>query len=314
MVEINDRYRGAMVGVTVGDMVGLEYENMTPEQVASARVGSRLRHRTYVRMDQTYTKKVECSPGTVSDDSTQTILLAESLASGFSPREQFNAYKRAFFDDPDVIGWGPSTIARLQQPFFESDLFPDQGGLTSDGSLMRTIPIPLRYRRDQHLMLDRAATASAVTHNHPEAMGLCQAVSLVTASILRGEDKADAVLSPTRSDIDLLGGDAVAKTVCIDFNSYEPPRENHDKTWYQARTAYATSMRAFVRGRTFEEVVDIAVNSGGDTDTNAAIAGGLAGAYYGLESIPFDWRDVPHVNRFMKAGDDLLELSNSDGL
>ena len=52
----------------------------------------------------------------------------------------------------------------------------------------------------------------------------------------------------------------------------------------------------------YREAVLKAINFGGDTDTNGAICGGLAGIYYGYDSIPIDWID--EIVRL----DDILEL------
>jgi ADP-ribosyl-[dinitrogen reductase] hydrolase len=51
-----------------------------------------------------------------------------------------------------------------------------------------------------------------------------------------------------------------------------------------------TVFHNFFRSRSFEECIINTVNQGGDADTTGAIAGGLAGAYYGLEEIPRRWQ------------------------
>ena len=50
-----------------------------------------------------------------------------------------------------------------------------------------------------------------------------------------------------------------------------------------------TVLHHFFRSRNFEECLATTVNQGGDADTTGAIAGGLAGAYYGFEDIPRRW-------------------------
>ena len=51
------------------------------------------------------------------------------------------------------------------------------------------------------------------------------------------------------------------------------------------------------------------IRLGGETDTNAAINGQLAGAFYGYEKIPKEWRDgICQAEEIIKVADDLLEL------
>ena len=54
----------------------------------------------------------------------------------------------------------------------------------------------------------------------------------------------------------------------------------------------STAVSCLAHAQTFEEAVCAAANLGGDTDTNAAITGGLAGAWFGFSSIPARWVDA----------------------
>ncbi|HEY5973487.1 MAG TPA: ADP-ribosylglycohydrolase family protein, partial [Geobacteraceae bacterium] len=73
-----------------------------------------------------------------------------------------------------------------------------------------------------------------------------------------------------------------------------------------------TVFHHFFRSRSFEECVVATVNQGGDADTTGAIAGGLAGAYYGLEHIPQRWLkklDKQLVTELSHLADRLVALS-----
>ena len=54
--------------------------------------------------------------------------------------------------------------------------------------------------------------------------------------------------------------------------------------------AFWSAWEAFAVSASYRETVERAVRYGNDTDTTAAIAGGLAGAYWGLDAIPAEWR------------------------
>jgi ADP-ribosyl-[dinitrogen reductase] hydrolase len=65
---------------------------------------------------------------------------------------------------------------------------------------------------------------------------------------------------------------------------------------------------ALRRGRTFAEVLRLVIDLGGDTDTVAAVAGGLAGAVYGVAGIPMRWTSAVH-GRVPGSGDRVWQLA-----
>jgi ADP-ribosylglycohydrolase len=67
------------------------------------------------------------------------------------------------------------------------------------------------------------------------------------------------------------------------------PEEEIDSSGYVMHTLTA-SIWCMLTCTSFEETVLKAVNLGGDTDTTGTVAGGLAGAHYGLNSIPTHWK------------------------
>jgi len=81
------------------------------------------------------------------------------------------------------------------------------------------------------------------------------------------------------------------------------PREAICSLHHVAETIKA-AMYCFMKGNDYKETVLMAVNLGDDTDTTAAVAGGLAGLYYGFESIPEKWIQE------IKRSDDINDLCN----
>ena len=69
---------------------------------------------------------------------------------------------------------------------------------------------------------------------------------------------------------------------------------------------------AFHNSSTFEEGCLLAVNLGDDADTTGAVYGQLAGAYYGVEAIPEDWRNtITMREEILTFADDLYALSKN---
>ncbi len=74
-----------------------------------------------------------------------------------------------------------------------------------------------------------------------------------------------------------------------------------------------TVFHYFFKTRDFEECIVRTVNQGGDADTTGAIAGMLAGAYYGMESIPKRWlrkMDKNLLDEIARLSKRLIELSS----
>jgi len=81
-------------------------------------------------------------------------------------------------------------------------------------------------------------------------------------------------------------------------------------------TAVGQALWAVRTTSTFHDAIVAAINLGGDTDTVAAIAGAMAGAFYGLQGIPVRWTtyvhgylDTPHAGRMSYKGQDLVNIS-----
>lgn len=55
--------------------------------------------------------------------------------------------------------------------------------------------------------------------------------------------------------------------------------------------AFEAAVWSLLQADTYKDSILVAVNLGDDTDTVAAIAGGLAGLYYGYDNIPAEWRN-----------------------
>lgn len=174
--------------------------------------------------------------------------------------------------------------------------------------------------------------ASALTHAHPRCMLGCEIYSLMIRSLFRSigvKDKA-AALQEAINDVDLFYRGPLAlkdeeneseedkksdeeamenhrefvkdyDAVRAEFGAYsrltdiasfaELPESEIKSTGYIVDTLEA-AVWCFINTDSYKDCVLKAVNLGGDTDTIASVAGGLAGIYYGRDSIPQEWRDA----------------------
>jgi ADP-ribosylglycohydrolase len=191
------------------------------------------------------------------------------------------------------------------------------GRSAGNGSLMRTAPLALAYlRRDPAELLAAAGTLSALTYADPDALEACGLWCVaIRKAVLTGALDVRAglpLLSHDRAALWLERIETAERSRPSDFVRNGWVVEALQGAWsaihYAGRTA---SGPAHLRA-SLEE----AVRGGRDTDTVAAIAGGLVGAAYGYTAVPFEWRQRLHGWPGLHARDLMMlgmELGRGEG-
>ena len=287
-MDLADRYLGGLMGLAAGDALGTTLEFRAPgpfEPIADMIGGGPFGLR----------------PGEWTDDTSMALCLAESLIEcrGFDPRDQMDRYVRWARDghlssNGRCFDIGMTVSAALRR--YEQLGDPESGSTdphsAGNGSIMRLAPVPLFYARDPEQAIRRAGDSSRTTHGATEAVDACRYLAGLIVGAVRGIPKADLLAdrftpAPGLWDAEPLvpGIDAVALG---SFRRRDPPEIRG--TGYVVRSLEA-ALWAFHRTSTFRDGALLAVNLGDDADTTGAVYGQLAGAYYGADQIPREWRD-----------------------
>jgi len=231
-------------------------------------------------------------PGQWSDDTMMAKLLAESLlqVGGYDPE---NAAKRylGWYKSGDHRGMGTATrtaLGRLDEgkDWSESGVENAQG----NGTAMRAIPLGVFFRNRLDLLVEAASLDSHITHRSDEAEEGAIAIALAAAYLYRGlpKDELPEAISRRLKDGPIKTGvmkcEFYLRTGGVSVG--EALRVIGTKP-HVVQTVPA-ALAAFLLSKTYLEAVQAAIRAGGDTDTTAAIAGGLAGIYYGRQAIPAD--------------------------
>jgi ADP-ribosylglycohydrolase len=160
---------------------------------------------------------------------------------------------------------------------------------------MRILPIALRFREETAQRLaELARRASSLTHGHLRSQMACALYVLVVKELLRGLVPAEALRSALAAFHEIYRDTAFAGEMG-NFRSLDPdrlrsrPEREIDSSGYVIHTLTA-SLWCLLTTDNFTDTVLKAVNLGYDTDTTGTVTGGLAGAFYGLEAIPQDWK------------------------
>lgn len=265
-------------------------------------------------------------PGTWSDDSSLAFCLAESLCKGydlFDIARNFVKWYSAELWTPHgrVFDIGIATthaihnIAKGHQPELCGGFYEEDNG---NGSLMRILPLVfyLQKENDLEVIYQKVKAVSSITHAHFRSVFACFIYVIYCLEILKDNDKFEAykemqnILSQFLTDkkfnpVELQLFDRVLKN---DISKY--PEQNIHSSGYVLDSLQA-SLWCFLNSDSYEETVLKAVNLGEDTDTTGAIAGGLAGIYYGIENIPKKWIDnLARTNDIKDLAERLLKNIN----
>ena len=287
-----DTIRSVLFGVATGDALGVPVEFSSREQ----------RHRDPVS-GMTGFGTYNLPPGTWSDDSSLTFCLAESIAEGFDLKQtaaNFIKWQRQNYwtAGGNVFDVGAATckaINRLAQGVEPQFAGGTTGESNGNGSLMRIAPLLfIIYDNPVSERFRLINQVSSITHAHILSVFACFYYIEFALLLYNGMDRKEAYENLRNKMPDYmaeLGIDAQKVSVfdrLLKENIYELPEDQIQSTGYVIHTLEA-SLWCLLTTDTYKEAVLKAVNLGHDTDTTAAVTGGLAGLYYGYENIPENW-------------------------
>jgi ADP-ribosyl-[dinitrogen reductase] hydrolase len=266
IADVRARARAAFLGVALGDALGATVEFMTPAEIRA----SHGLHREIVGGGWLHLRR-----GRVTDDTEMSLCLARAVdaAGGWDLRavaDRFAAWLRA---GPADVG---STVRTgIRRYMLEGTLAgPANEGDAGNGAAMRMVPVALATLGDPALMERRALEQARLTHHHPLSDAACVHVGELVQLACLGRSKASL----------LRASEALARRVpALALDPYRGLA-----TGYVVDTL-GTVLHFFRATRSFEECLVAVVNQGGDADTTGAIAGAIAGAYYGPEELPARW-------------------------
>ena len=157
-----------------------------------------------------------------------------------------------------------------------------------NGSLMRILPMAL-YTDS----LDDIHAVSALTHAHPRSLIACGIQCLIARELLSGKPSARAVGDGLLRAEDYYSRSEYAEELKHYERLFDPKFDMLDEDAIESSGYVVHSLEAalwcLLNTTDYRSLALKAVNLGRDTDTVGAIAGGLGGLAYGLESIPSEW-------------------------
>lgn len=281
MARSEDRVRGALYGVAVGDALGAPLEFMNATQIKQ-QYGAPVR-------EMVGGGWLSLAPGETTDDTDMTLAVCEGIME--SPSAPIEPIGRRFIQwvdtQPKDVGMTcmrsiQTARANLAAGMDAEAAWDAAGKRTAEkngdrsggnGALMRTIGTALAYE-DAEERATRTTQIAEMTHYDDLSSDICRYYADAVHRFIK--DEQDAGLIPLYT---MAGVSEYGFSNCVNPSGWAP--ESMECAFF-----------AFITEGDFENALITAVNLGGDSDTIGAIAGGLAGAYYGYNAIPQRWIDA----------------------
>ncbi len=285
---LQERYRGALLGLAAGDAVGTTVEFKPPGSFAPV-------------TDLVGGGPFDLKAGQWTDDTSMALCLAESLIQrgGFDAADQFEGYLRwyrdghlsstgACFDIGNATAAALGRFARTREPFSGST-DPRSAG---NGSIMRLAPVPLAYGTDPREAIRLAGEGSRTTHGAATTIDGCRYLAALLTGAVDGIAKEE-LLAPRYSPVPGLWEELPLhpEIDAVATGSFRTKGSPANRGGGYVVDSLEAALWAFARSDSFADGCLLAVNLGDDADTTAAVYGQLAGAYYGEEGIPSRWRE-----------------------
>lgn len=288
--DSENKIYGGLFGFCVGDALGVPVEFSTREERKKDPIKEMRAYGTY---HQPF--------GTWSDDTSLTICLIDAINKGYTIKrvaENFaNFYKKGHFTPyGEVFDIGNSTrnsiikICAGENPI-------DCGGKTEidngNGALMRILPIAFYGEKlSEQELIKLIEEVSSITHGHKRSKLACIFYVEFAIQIIleyKKEEALDRTIKFIEKNCANIYKDELRNFQKILSKEIVNVAEDEIKsTGYVIDTLEAV-LWIFFHADGYRDTILKAINLGGDTDTIAAIVGGIAGIYYGLNDIPQEW-------------------------
>lgn len=284
-----DQLLGGLYGLLIGDAVGVPYEFHRAESLPP------LEQLEMVPPDNFPRSYAKVLPGTWSDDGAQALCLLDSLVN--CKRMDLHDFSQRLWDwydkglwavDQHVFDVGVQTAHSLRA--FHQGTAPEQAGNIipegkGNGALMRVLPLALWHQGSDEQLVEDAHTQSLITHGHLVNQVICALYCLWVREVAKKKEMEKAYFQALNRLREIYGKDSKER---MELESINPEVVSHTQGGgYVVETLH--TVRLAVQEPTYEKVVKKAISFGNDTDTNAAIAGGIYGVKVGLSGIPTRW-------------------------
>lgn len=281
-MDVRNKLKGSFIGLFVGDAVGttLEFKELGNQPRITDMVGGGV---------------FRLQPGEWTDDGSMALCLAKSIINmqGIDKTDIIRLFARWYLYGENSSNGRCFDIGGTCNRYINN--FINTKGVYKDaedhvweagnGSIMRLSPAVIPWCKDPTKAIQAAMDQSITTHGNSEVLGYCRKLAEVLIGCYEGKyPEVNQKVKDTAED-DLATSGYVVDT-------------------------YDSAMWAFWNTDNFRDCILASANLCGDADTIAAVAGQVAGAWYGFSSIPDEWvQKLAHRDELMTVFDDLTSVA-----
>lgn len=314
----NRKLSDGIMGLAIGDALGVPVEFKSREELSRNPVTTMQEYGTH------YQPK-----GTWSDDTSLTMCLVESLLNGYNLKDvaqKFVNWMEYGYWTPygEVFDIGFQTrksIQNLKNILDKGDIddlellkYETDEHTNGNGALMRMLPL-YAYIKDfeDQKQFEIIRDVAALTHGHIRSAIACFMYLKMIHHLMLG-DKKEVAYDKTKANTNIFFKQQnISKNETQHFDKFlkdiHQLKENDINSSGYVIDTLEASFWCFLTTNSYKECVLKAVNLGEDTDTTGAVAGGLAGVYYGIKNIPKDWkRDLVAFELILKKSKTLTRF------
>jgi ADP-ribosyl-[dinitrogen reductase] hydrolase len=280
-MDLADRVEGSCLGLALGDALGAPFEFLRARNVPDP----------VPALERPW---MDHPAGSTTDDTAMARNLMRSLAERgrFDPEDLIRRHLEWFLTDPPDVGTLTARVLRRVAKGEEAAaaaraVWEQRGPEVSagNGSVMYCAPLGLAYAGRPGELFELAPALSALTHFDGRCRTAVLAVTLAVAALANGEPAEEAASEALKAVEELEGGEELE--YLVEAVGRVRPIDGPDQGFCLFTTGVA--FQALLRGGDAETELRRVVSLGGDTDTNAAVAGALIGARDGFVGLPRAW-------------------------
>ncbi|ADK30268.1 ADP-ribosylglycohydrolase family protein [Brachyspira pilosicoli] len=297
-MSLENKLKSAILGLAVGDALGVPYEFISRDIIKKNPCKDMIGYGTH-------NKKA----GTWSDDTSLTLCLLDNLNNkNINYNDIMNSFvlwydNGKYTADGHIFDIGITTSDAINN--YKSGKNPIKCGLSDEysngnGSLMRILPIAFYIKKyfnsqlfENSEVINIIYNVSSLTHSHKRSLIACIIYTAIALNLINDMNIEKSINKALKDSFDYYKNEKELNNHKRIFDS-DFKKINDVKiesSGYVVHTLEA-SIWILLNTSNYEDAVLKSVNFGDDTDTTAAVTGGLAGLYYGIDNIPSKWIDI----------------------